>query len=536
MNGHSTAETLAFSVLEIRRRLGEPIGDTSDAPVFIFSTGWQSGESQCRERLRATMADSIDMDSTLISHLARQLVRFVGLQDGERSDAGGHVRSHASGSRLTTAALVAAQAKFIRTVCQAGTTNQKARRWGLVVTSLKADGALYLQLLFPRGKFVFIHRDPIDVFSQFIATTRGEARPAEPDEATAASFAEHWCVLASSFELWHKQVDGILLSYDRAVAATPNELDDYLGECLPPVPRDVAIASRDDNRKALHPAETIVVSDRTREIATRLGYSMRRAGDAEHAPPAKKLYTATPMNAVHSEGASVPCAALVPTTRYIEPQCEEGLTELERRGYHVLRLRGCASIDQARSVLATTALERGFKETVWIDADTEFAPDDVDRLRAHDVPIVAGICARKGPRWGVAVSAMPGTREIVFGEHGGLIEVLYAGTGFLLVRREVYTAIQQRFNLPLCDQHRSHRAIPFFMSMLEDWEGQMSYLSEDFAFSRRARLCGYKIMADTSIRLWHIGMYRYGYEDAGNEVERVPSYRHVFESERRDEQ
>ena len=40
-------------------------------------------------------------------------------------------------------------------------------------------------------------------------------------------------------------------------------------------------------------------------------------------------------------------------------------------------------------------------------------------------------------------------------------------------------------------------------------------------------------MADTSIRLWHIGMYRYGYEDAGKEIERLPTYRHVFKSEDR---
>ncbi|MGH7135975.1 MAG: hypothetical protein ACREHD_09560 [Pirellulales bacterium] len=111
-----------------------------------------------------------------------------------------------------------------------------------------------------------------------------------------------------------------------------------------------------------------------------------------------------------------------------------------------------------------------------------------------------------------------------------LVEILYAGMGFTLVRREVYLAIQHRFELPTCSPTTPRRSIPFFMPMLEHWGGEMSYLAEDYAFSRRARLCGYKIMADTSIRLWHIGMYRYGYEDAGNEVERVPTYRHVFES------
>ncbi|HEX7380455.1 MAG TPA: hypothetical protein VF278_25300 [Pirellulales bacterium] len=128
------------------------------------------------------------------------------------------------------------------------------------------------------------------------------------------------------------------------------------------------------------------------------------------------------------------------------------------------------------------------------------------------------------------MAPLPGTREVTMGEGGGLVEVLYAGTGFLLVRRGVYVAIQQRFNLPLCDGGRAHRAIPFFMPMLEEWGGTMSQLGEDYAFSRRARLCGYKIMADTSIRLWHIGPYHYGYEDAGTELQRLASYRHMFET------
>jgi GT2 family glycosyltransferase len=36
------------------------------------------------------------------------------------------------------------------------------------------------------------------------------------------------------------------------------------------------------------------------------------------------------------------------------------------------------------------------------------------------------------------------------------------------------------------------------------------YLAEDYAFCERARQCGFKIMADTTIRLWHIGEYAYG--------------------------
>lgn len=56
-------------------------------------------------------------------------------------------------------------------------------------------------------------------------------------------------------------------------------------------------------------------------------------------------------------------------------------------------------------------------------------------------------------------------------------------------------------------------------------EGEQAwYLGEDFAFCERAHRCGFRIVADTSIRLWHVGPYRYGWEDAGRNVERFSDY------------
>jgi hypothetical protein len=50
------------------------------------------------------------------------------------------------------------------------------------------------------------------------------------------------------------------------------------------------------------------------------------------------------------------------------------------------------------------------------------------------------------------------------------------------------------------------------------------YLPEDYAFCERARRCGYQIMADTAIRLWHHGSYGYTWEDAGNDKPRYETF------------
>jgi hypothetical protein len=214
---------------------------------------------------------------------------------------------------------------------------------------------------------------------------------------------------------------------------------------------------------------------------------------------------------------------LVPFIGFIHQECEEALKELERRGYPVRRVGGYAAIDQGRNQMATDALLDGFEETLWIDADVGFHPDSVERLRSHPHPIVCGVYPQKGKR-ALACHIMPGTPAMVFGRHGGLVEMLYAGAGFLLVRREVYLTIQHRLQLPVCNERFGHPTIPFFLPLTRPIEDGYWYLAEDYAFCQRAHDCGYRIYADTTIRLWHIGNYRYGWEDAGLERQRFGAF------------
>jgi hypothetical protein len=217
------------------------------------------------------------------------------------------------------------------------------------------------------------------------------------------------------------------------------------------------------------------------------------------------------------------CVILVPFAGQVAPHCERSLRELERRGYTVWRVGGYAVIDQGRNQMATDALRAGFEETMWIDADIEFHPDAVERLRSHRLPIVCGIYPQKGKR-ALACHILPGTRQMVFGEGGGLVELLYGATGFMLVHRRVYERMQQKLRLPVCNERFGSPMVPFFEPMHHGYEDGHWYLAEDYAFCQRARDCGFRIMADTTVRLWHIGSYAFGWEDAGMERPRVASF------------
>lgn len=226
------------------------------------------------------------------------------------------------------------------------------------------------------------------------------------------------------------------------------------------------------------------------------------------------------------------CAVLVPFATHICPPCESALEELQRRGYEVRRVGGYAAIDQGRSQIVTEALADGFEETFWIDADIQFHPDAVDRLRAYRLPIVSAIYPRKGAR-AIASEALPETAKIAMGKGGGLIEILYAAAGFLHVRREVYETIRQRLALPTCNERFRRPLVPYFLPMVRPIENGHWYLSEDYAFCHRAREVGFKIMADTTIRLRHLGEYAYGWEDAGLERPQCDSFVFMFADPKR---
>ena len=208
-------------------------------------------------------------------------------------------------------------------------------------------------------------------------------------------------------------------------------------------------------------------------------------------------------------------AVLVPALDKIERRTQAALGELVNRGYVVRTLSGCSQVDLARSSMASEALADGFTETFWIDSDTDFDPDDLERIRAHGKPFVAGLYVKKG-RPESAAKFKADLQAVTFGVGGGLLEMEYVGFGFVYVKKEVYEAVARKFELPGCtggyDPEKS--ITPYFLPMVIQEGERFCYLSEDYSFSHRARIAGFPPWADTTVRLGHISdAYIFGWED-----------------------
>lgn len=199
------------------------------------------------------------------------------------------------------------------------------------------------------------------------------------------------------------------------------------------------------------------------------------------------------------------CIILVPVSHAIEPDCDAALRSLEKLGYPVWRCYGFSAIDQGRNVMAQTALDKGYKELMWIDSDVIFQTSDVGLLRKKNLPVSCGIYGLKDgsgrPAADLSNSKIIGVNQL---------QISLVGAGFLHTRREVYEQIVGKLKLPKCTgRHCSYH--PYFLPLVENKQ----YLGEDFAFCRRLDNCGIKIIADTSLRLAHIGKQRHRWQPDG---------------------
>jgi hypothetical protein len=181
-------------------------------------------------------------------------------------------------------------------------------------------------------------------------------------------------------------------------------------------------------------------------------------------------------------------------------------------------------ITRGRNSLASTFLNSECTHLMFIDADIGFEPDDILKLLSHNKPLICGGYPIKIIDWDSISDAIrsginprqlhtfaspyvynrvPTTKNI-----NGLIEVKESGTGFMLVKREVFELLSDKVPEYTSNQFGENvgaKIKEYFATSIED--GLL--LSEDYHFCRLYRRYDGTVYLDTTIKLQHVGTYVY---------------------------
>lgn len=160
-------------------------------------------------------------------------------------------------------------------------------------------------------------------------------------------------------------------------------------------------------------------------------------------------------------------------------------------------------ITEQRLALARLALQDGADWTVWFDADMRFPKDAIERLLAHNQPIVAAnYPTRRMPAIEPTAFVDDETQDRVYTlkESTGLQPVAAVGFGCIAVHRSVYQAMD----------------LPWFDT---PWDKEaMKYdCGEDIYFCRKARAAGFQVLIDHDLskEIAHVGQMEFDYVIAG---------------------
>lgn len=159
------------------------------------------------------------------------------------------------------------------------------------------------------------------------------------------------------------------------------------------------------------------------------------------------------------------------------------------------------------NLMAKMMTNKSATHFMFIDADIKFEPDAIFQMMAADKDIISGAYPKKAYPIAYNINLKPQTKI-----QGPLYTVDTAATGFLMFKRKVYEdLIAAHPNSKYVDDVGLGKQYEPFMYAIFDCyiDEKGHYLSEDWAFCRRADKLGYDIWCDGRILLDHTGTHTF---------------------------
>ena len=220
-----------------------PVTDINDdeEPIFLLSAGWRSGSTLLQ---RLIMSDSRVLiwgepydECGMIQALADSMKAFRANWPPAEYYYDGTPPADLSGNWIANLFpsledMRKGHRAFFDVMFSDPAKRGGAARWGIKEVRLGSEHAFYLRWLYPKARFLFLYRNPLDAYRSYCRYGRSwyDIFPNKP-MFTPTAFGTHWRQLMEGYLRDAKKLDALLVRYEDVVGDRPpfEEIEAHLG-------------------------------------------------------------------------------------------------------------------------------------------------------------------------------------------------------------------------------------------------------------------------------------------------------------------
>jgi hypothetical protein len=193
----------------------------------------------------------------------------------------------------------------------------------------------------------------------------------------------------------------------------------------------------------------------------------------------------------------------------------KAMTELALAGVPInFTLFQDSDVSRGRNRAAHAMLHHGYSHLLFVDADIDFTAADVLALLNLHEDVAVGPYRKKNERTEYNFEFVPHPEgEVAVNKVTGAVEVMRAGTGFMMIRRTVFEQMREAMpEIAYLDRTKSGETFEtamFFAFEIRDTPWGRLQFSEDFNFCERWRDLGGRIWMAPDLKLNHWGPHEW---------------------------
>jgi hypothetical protein len=260
--------------------------DDPEEPIFLLSAGWRSGSTLVQRLIMSApnvfiWGEPYD-ECGIIQALADTTKAFRAGWPLQEYYYDGSPPNQLSGNWIANLfpspqELRHAHRAFFDTMFAEPAKRAGATRWGIKEVRLGIEHGIYLRWLYPKAKFLFLYRNPLDAYQSYRRYGRNwyNTWPDKP-MFTSTSFGEHWRKLVMGFLKGQEDIDALVIRYEDLIEGRMpiSNIEQHLGVEIDRsiLGTKVGSSQRDGERARASHLEKWLLKRAVSPIAKVLGY------------------------------------------------------------------------------------------------------------------------------------------------------------------------------------------------------------------------------------------------------------------------